>query len=300
MSARAEAERQLALRHLLLLDDLARRARGLRGDAGLRLVERAISPLHERRRGKQGFHRVGRERTAVEQLDLRLVQRAPVGGIQLVFRDFARLFDRAERGLAVGLVFAHQLGQAFGRPGARVVFLRRDAVDQALALARGVVRAEHAVLQIRVIQQVGEQADDLGSQPVRTRGIGLVDAVGQKADAQAFALLAHGGFDARAVQLVQRPADRAQVGQLCRAAAQHLRQAGAQRGVRPAEREQQPGAQHRPFELRRGHAGEVHPVAQLFPGHLLYRLHHFPRFRRVLHYSFYYSIIAGAKQTKIM
>ena len=180
-------------------------------------------------------HCLRSERAAVKQLDLSLLQRAEIRGIQLVLRDAAGLLRGAERGLSVGLLRAHQLGQSLGRPGAGIVFLRGDPVDQVVPFARGVIRTEHTVLQIRVEHQVGQQADDTSGQSGRAGGVGLVDAVGQKADDQGFALLAHDGFYARAVQLVERRAERAQVGKLRRTAPQNLRQTGAQRGIRPAE-----------------------------------------------------------------
>ena len=184
---------------------------------------------------------------------------------------------RAERGLTIGLILAHNFVQTARRPRARVVFERGDAVEQVAAFAVHIGRAEQAVLKIRVAQQVGQQTDDTGGQAVRARCIGLIDAVRQKADAQVFALLADSGLDACAVELIERRAERPHIVQHGRTAAQHLRQTRAQRGILAAERQHQHGAQHSPLKLRRGDAGEIHPGTQLFSGHLL---HNFPRFRK--------------------
>ena len=260
----------------------------------MRLIQRALARLGQRRCHEARFHLVRHHRTAVEQLHLRLTQRAAIGRVQRFRCNVLRLLDRTERGLAVVLVFAHELVQSARRPRTRIVFECGNAVDQVAALALYISGAEQAVLQIRVIQQIAQQTDHTGGQTVGSRCISLINTVGQKADAQVLALLAHCGFNTRTVQLVKRGAERLHVVQPGRAAAQNLRQTRAQRGILAAERQHQHRTQHCPLKLRCGHAGEIDSRTQRFSGHLL---HNFPRFRKSLSNGLYYTVYAGVTQT---
>ena len=260
----------------------------------MRLVQHTLARLGQRRCHEARFHLVRHHRAAVEQLHLRLTQRTAIGRVQRFRCNALRLLGRAERGLAIVLVFAHDLVQPARRPRTRIVFECSNTVDQVSAFALYIGGAEQAVLQIRVVQQIAQQTDHTGGQAVGSRCISLINTIGQKADAQVFALLAHCGFDTGAVQLVERGAERLHVVQPGRAAAQNLRQTRAQRGILAAERQHQHRTQHCPLKLRCGHAGEIDSRTQRFSGHLL---HNFPRFRKSLSNGLYYTVYVGVTQT---
>ena len=224
--------------------------------------------------------------SAVKKLDFRGGKRLAPRRKQLFGGNFARVFYRTESRRAVALAVAHEGGQAAHRPRARVVPQGGNPVAERVFLALDVIGGKAAAGEIRFSEQAREQADEPGGQAVGIGDAGLVDAVREKADAEVFALFAHSGLDTRAVKLVERRAERVQIGIFGGSAAQNLRQTGAERGVLSAERQQQHRTQHRAFEAGRCHAGQRDALAQGPSGHLL---HNFPRFRKIIFIREYYT-----------
>lgn len=120
-AAGTEAERQLALRDLLLLDDFARGGSRRSEDFGVRLIDCAGTRGGKRRFAPHGLDFVRGVGSAVKKLDFRGGKRLAPRRKQLFGDNFARVFYRAESRRAVALAVAHEGGQAAHRPRARVV-----------------------------------------------------------------------------------------------------------------------------------------------------------------------------------
>ena len=164
----------------------------------------------------------------------------------------------AEAQHAVMLLGAHLLHQADIGPILLIVADGADAVNEILLLALHIGGDKHAVFQRGSEEQLAQQLRHRLKELLATGGVAVINERGHKAHALALPLLADGVVNLRAVESIEGGGEGFHIGIFRRAAAQHRRQQGVQRGRLLSKRRDEMGAQKPSLKFLCRKVGQKH------------------------------------------
>ena len=190
---------------------------------------------------------------------------------QPLYRDGGGTLLIAQPVHPVGLPGAHLLSEAQEGVGALLVDLGLDAVHQVAPLPLYILLFEAAVLGSGAQQHLPHQTGGLLQDVGVVQGVGVVQEAAHEADALGLSLLADGGLDGAAVELIQGGGEGLHVGVLPGAPAENIGQEGVGRRRPGVQRRQEGDGEQIALEFiglhrRQTDAGQQFPVGHL--GHI--------------------------------